>query len=219
MSKYPEAGYSKTRLGESIGFENSADIAKAFLDDLILTYQDKYNIVVGGPAEDTEKFLENYPTLTYVGSKGSVHVQMRNAIKYAFSQNLNSNKVLAINADLPTLKQKNISDIFESLNDYGFVIQNTNRNKFGLIGMNKEYSKKYTWGLPFDTSEDWPKIIDMGISFLKRTLVKQKPYTKWIRDPLRDLDTLKDMKELYPDISKSDFPATFNLVKKYVSDN
>jgi len=189
------------------------------LDDLILTYQDKYNIVVGGPAEDTEKFLENYPTLTYVGSKGSVHVQMRNAIKYAFSQNLNSNKVLAINADLPTLKQKNISDIFESLNDYGFVIQNTNRNKFGLIGMNKEYSKKYTWGLPFDTSEDWPKIIDMGISFLKRTLVKQKPYTKWIRDPLRDLDTLKDMKELYPDISKSDFPATFNLVKKYVSDN
>jgi hypothetical protein len=137
-AKRPLAGYAKTRLGEKIGFEESAGIYARFL------YQCLLEIVEMDPAdisielslassEDAAYFRLAFPEFqisSQIG--GNLGQRFTQSFKRAFDQGATA--VTVIGTDIPELDRTFIQSAFDALNEHDVVVGPDRDGGYYLIG-------------------------------------------------------------------------------------
>ena len=137
LNKFPSAGKSKTRLGKTIGYKESAHVAMLLLEDLVRNASRVSNVTVVCPSNDICSFSEHYPGLkTYGTKKGLIH-QLSQSMIYKYD-NINSDKVIAITGDI-LASEETMDEWFSDLKNYDLLVGPTNDLGFYLAGLNKKF--------------------------------------------------------------------------------
>ena len=71
LSKFPRAHRSKTRLGKSVGYENSAKLAQFLLEDIVNTASQVCDVTIASPYGDEPAFRNAYSHWNFYGEGSS----------------------------------------------------------------------------------------------------------------------------------------------------
>ncbi len=152
MAKFPEPGKVKTRLQPFITPDESADLAKCFLQDTVnKVFTVSENIFISyTPEENLEDFLNLLPqNFNFKAQSGfDLGDKMTSAFQFAFD--LNFKYVVLLGTDSPTLPTSFITNSFDILQSNDVIIGETTDGGFYLIGLKK--TDKLNLGL-FDQVE------------------------------------------------------------------
>lgn len=217
ISKYPIEGVSKKRLGDKIGYNESASLAKAFLDDLIDRFVERYATIICGRKEDKEAFNNAYEGIPFVSDNRPSHLgDILAGIRYAFSEPECERAILVV-SDAPTIKIDDIEGGFQALKENRLVIGPSQR-KIYLLGLNRneanalvKYSSRIK--LKFPKSSIGHMSMDSLFFALKKYLqIFQKTS---VLKPIKDIDTLQDMIDLYHDEALQQCPRTYETMSSF----
>ena len=136
--KYPTPGDVKTRLGETIGYERSAHIYKAFVEKLVITLSKQDNPVTFWV--DDRKPLSDYKK--WIGKTHNYAIQIGNtlgdrlhhAVKTTF---MHTDKALLLGTDTPHLSGMDISSAYDALQQYASVIGPAYDGGYYALGLNR----------------------------------------------------------------------------------
>ena len=194
--KNPEKGKVKTRLASAIGDERAGKLYRRFLFEMLSTLNRGTFLFYlcfypGDSLENLKKWLgEEYLYMAQYG--GDLGERMENCFMEAFAMNFK--RVVLIGSDIPDLPIEFIEEAFTSLKEKHVVIGPSLDGGYYLIGFNdKKFSPQVFKGFPWSTEkvfEQTTKILEwegLTVHFLK---------------PLRDIDTIEDLRNLYGTPSK-----------------
>jgi len=181
ISKYPETGNVKSRLGKEIGDDTALSVYKKILFELVSEHRNAdYDLFVCfSPSEKKEKFKKMLNLSNMFPSKGNdLGKIMSNALSHLFKK---YDKVILIGADTPQISTDDINRSFVVLDSNDIVIGPAFDGGYYLIGMKES--------LPVFTNISWSteKVLDQTISKLEGisySLLENRP----------DIDTLTDLK-------------------------
>jgi len=208
MTKVPIAGTVKTRLQPNLSAEHSAMLAECFLRDTVSKAVSLENnlIIAYSPAGKLDVLRRILPEQkTFVEQKGAnLGERMFHAFEFAFTTG-NSDSVVMIGTDSPTLPVEFIAQAFENLSGSDAVIGRTADGGFYLIGLRslkKEIFENVRWSSP-ETFEQTAR--NVRTAGLKLSLTPA-----WY-----DVDTFDDLKRLKKDLAVdlSVAPLTFELLE------
>lgn len=137
MAKVPEAGKVKTRLQPFLTPEQSAEFADCLLQDTISKAKSLENklIVAYSPLEQRDYF-DRFHNLNLIAQDGKdLGERMFNAFKFAVRKD--SDSIVMIGTDSPTLPPTFIEKAFEYLEKADVVLGKTEDGGFYLIGLKK----------------------------------------------------------------------------------
>lgn len=142
ISKYPTAGNTKTRLGEVIGMDRAADLARAMLLDLIDNHLGQsYDLSLDTNETKYLRPLQQLVSPVPVRLVSGELLRGPNSVLLAvFTRHLQHyQKVIAVCADTPMVGKELVEGAFRDLNSYGVVLGHDLGPGYYLIGMNKLY--------------------------------------------------------------------------------
>lgn len=210
MVKVPIAGAVKTRLQPFLSAEQCATLAACFLRDTISKVKHLKNqlIIAYSPIEKRDVLLEILEDeQTLIEQKGK-HLGERiiHAFEFAFSQN--SDSVVVVGTDSPTLPSEFITQAFENLTESDAVLGATIDGGFYLIGLRKlkrEIFESVEWSSPQTFEQTTRNIENIN---LKLSLLPV-----WY-----DVDTPVDLKRLKDELAKNPklAPKTFEFLRELV---
>lgn len=142
VSKYPAPGIVKTRLGEVIGMERAADLAKAMLLDLIDNHLGQsYDLSL--ETNDVKHLPASRQLVPYIPVRevsGELLRGPNSMLLDIFTYHLQHyQKVIVVCADTPMVGKALIEDAFHDLDSYDVVIGHDLGPGYYLIGMKKLY--------------------------------------------------------------------------------
>ena len=195
MVKVPIAGAVKTRLQPFLSAEQCATLAACFLRDTISKVKHLKNqlIIAYSPIEKRDVLLEILEDeQTLIEQKGK-HLGERiiHAFEFAFSQN--SDSVVVVGTDSPTLPSEFITQAFENLTESDAVLGATIDGGFYLIGLRKlkrEIFESVEWSSPQTFEQTTRNIENIN---LKLSLLPM-----WY-----DVDTPFDLKRLKDELAEN----------------
>lgn len=207
MTKVPFAGAVKTRLQPFLSAEQCATLAACFLRDTISKVKHLKNqlIIAYSPIEKRDVLLEILEDeQTLIEQKGK-HLGERiiHAFEFAFSQN--SDSVVVIGTDSPTLPSEFITQAFENLKESDAVLGATIDGGFYLIGLRKlkrEIFEAVEWSSP--------QTFEQTTQNIEKLNLKLARLPDWY-----DVDTPDDLEVLKADLAKNPdaAPQTFEFMK------
>jgi len=191
-SKYPRAGYSKTRLIVDIGAEKAALLQKEMTEKLIteadLLFQEtaiSLSLSYSGASEPIMyKWLGDR---SFLAQKGDcLGSRMEHAFASIYAKGYED--VIVVGSDVPALDSNLLQKAFNELEKYDTVIGPTEDGGYYLIGMKKDVfcnlAKNLFHNIPWSTEMVYPisakRIFDSG-------------YTLFTLPLLRDIDHYADL--------------------------
>ena len=188
--RYPEKGRVKTRLAASIGDERALKLYRNFLFNILSTlnngtflfYLCFYPVEA---LEDLRKWLGG--DYLYMPQRGeNLGERMKNSFTEAFTMNFK--RVVLIGSDIPDLPLEFIEEAFTSLKEKDAVIGPSLDGGYYLIGFkDKTFSSQVFKGIPWSTE----RVFEQTTKILERERL-----TVHILKPLRDIDTIEDLRNL-----------------------
>ena len=193
FAKYPEPGCVKKRIGSVIGMDKSAELCKAFINDLI--------------NENSEKDYDIY--LSFIGHKykEDYRTMFPNAILYVqrgndMSSNVRYENVALIGSDVPDMKSDKVIEAFNALESYDVVLGPSNDGGYYLVALKKPHD--IFTGLPWGDQN----LLDVQIG-----LLKSKNLTYALLDKLHDVDDITELKAIKKILNRADAPKTYDFIQ------
>jgi rSAM/selenodomain-associated transferase 1 len=194
--KNPEKGKVKTRLAASIGNERALKLYKIFLLNILSslnkgTFLFYLCFYPADALESLRQWLgEDYLYMMQQGE--DLGERMKNGFVEAFAMDFK--RVVLIGSDIPDLSLELIDEAFTSLREKDAVIGPSLDGGYYLIGFkNKTFSSQVFKGIPWSTE----RIFEQTTKILER-----EGLTVHFLKPLRDIDTIEDLRNLYETPSK-----------------
>jgi uncharacterized protein len=137
-AKKPWPGYAKTRLGEKIGYEESAGVYARLLYGCLLELAElgdnEFQIELSLASDDDRAYFESaFPEfLISVQIKADFGQRLAHSLKAGFAQGADA--VILIGTDVPGLKQEIIHAGFDALTENDIVIGPSADGGYYLIG-------------------------------------------------------------------------------------
>jgi hypothetical protein len=187
--KYPEPGRVKTRLAKDISKESAARIYLEMTETIIgnLSNSGKYEtIVFFDPPEretDFEGWLQGRVNNLFPQEGGDLGERMSNAFTKVFS--LGAEKAIVIGTDCVEVSEETISKALYALEAVDVVLGPTEDGGYYLLGL-----KKPEPGILHDISWSTELVLDQTLR-----KIREKGLRFQLLKPLRDVDTLSDLRE------------------------
>jgi rSAM/selenodomain-associated transferase 1 len=186
--KNPEKGKVKTRLASAVGGEMAVRLYKRFLLEMLSTLNKGtflfYLCLYPADAlEDLRKWLgEEYLYMTQQGE--DLGERMKNGFMEALAMKFK--RVVLIGSDIPDLPLEFIEEAFTSLQEKDVVIGPSLDGGYYLIGFkDKTFSARVFEGIHWSTESVFEKTLKV---------LKQEGLTVHTLQPLRDIDTVEDLR-------------------------
>jgi len=186
--KNPKKGKVKTRLASAIGDEMAVKLYRRFLFEMLATLNRGTFLFYlcfypGDSLNDLKDWLGDH--YLYAPQRGeNLGERMKNGFMEAFSMNFK--RVVLIGSDIPDLPLEFIEEAFNSLGEKDAVIGPAVDGGYYLIGFrDKTFSPKVFERIPWSTE----KVFEETMKVLK-----QEQRTVYTFPPLRDIDTVEDLK-------------------------
>jgi len=184
----PEKGKVKTRLASAIGDKMAVKLYKRFLLRMLFTLNGGTFLFYlcyspESSLSDLKGWLGgNYLYMPQAGE--NLGERMKNGFIDAISMNFK--RVVLIGSDIPDLPLEFIEEAFTSLREKDVVIGPSFDGGYYLIGFkNKTFSPRVFDGIPWSTKRVFEETI---------TVLKQEGLTVHTLHPLRDIDTIDDLR-------------------------
>ena len=184
----PEKGKVKTRLASAIGDKMAVKLYKRFLLRMLFTLNGGTFLFYlcyspESSLSDLKGWLgDNYLYMPQAGE--NLGERMKNGFIDAISMNFK--RVVLIGSDIPDLPLEFIEEAFTSLREKDVVIGPSFDGGYYLIGFkNKTFSPRVFDGIPWSTKRVFEETI---------TVLKQEGLTVHTLHPLRDIDTIDDLR-------------------------
>jgi len=186
--KNPEKGRVKTRLASAIGDEMAVKLYRRFLFEMLFTLNKGTFLFYlcfypGDSLTDLKHWLGDHYLYTpqYGENLGE---RMKNGFTEAFA--LGFKRVVLIGSDIPALPLEFIEEAFTSLKEKDAVIGPSLDGGYYLIGFkDKTFSSQTFKGIPWSTE----RVFEQTTKILKR-----EGLTVHVLKPLRDIDTIEDLR-------------------------
>lgn len=190
MTRIPMAGKTKTRLMNIMSGNECAELHMAFLKDLFDTFKELENNIdiylTYTPEKSLDIIEEIIPDFikTFPQRGEDLGSKMYNAINHVLS--LGYEKVILIGSDIPHIKNEDILNGFEILEEKDIVLGPSYDGGYFLVGM-----KKSNVGI-FNISKRWG-----GKSVLESTIdmANNQGLTIGLASKYMDIDTKEDLFE------------------------
>jgi rSAM/selenodomain-associated transferase 1 len=186
--KNPEKGRVKTRLAAAIGDKMAVQLYKRFLLEMLYTLNGGTFLFYlcyspDGPVRDLKNWLgDQYLYMPQTGE--NLGERMKNGFAEAISMNFK--RVVLIGSDIPDLPLGFIEEAFASLREKDAVIGPSLDGGYYLIGFkNETFSPRVFEGIHWSTESVFEKTL---------RLLEQEGLTVHTLQPLRDIDTVEDLR-------------------------
>ena len=186
--KNPEKGKVKTRLASAIGDKKAVKLYKRFLLEMLFTLNRGTFLFYlcyspESPLSDLKNWLGDH--YLYMAQSGeNLGERMKNGFVEAISMNFK--RVVLIGSDIPDLPIQFIEDAFTSLLEKDAVIGPSFDGGYYLIGFkDKAFSHRVFEGIHWSTKSVFEKTLE---------ILKQEGLTVHTLQPLRDIDTVEDLR-------------------------
>ena len=186
--KNPEKGKVKTRLASAIGDKKAVKLYKRFLLEMLFTLNRGTFLFYlcyspESPLSDLRDWLgDQYLYMPQSGE--NLGERMKNGFAEAISMNFR--RVVLIGSDIPDLPLAFIEEAFTSLREKDVVIGPSFDGGYYLIGFkNKTFSARVFEGIHWSTESVFEKTLKV---------LKQEGLTVHTLQPLRDIDTVEDLR-------------------------
>ena len=185
--KNPEKGNVKTRLASAMGDEKAVKLYKRFLLEMLSTLNRGTFLFYlcfypDHSLKDLKRWLGDHYLYTpqYGENLGE---KMKNGFVEAFAMSFK--RVVLIGSDIPDLPLEFIEEAFTSLNEKDAVIGPSIDGGYYLIGFrDKSFSPQVFEGVPWGQETVFKKTMK---------LLEREGKTVHTLQPLRDIDTIKDL--------------------------
>ena len=186
--KHPEKGKVKTRLASAIGDRTAVMYYKRFLLEMLFTLNRGTFLFYlcyspETPLSDIKDWLGDH--YLYMAQSGEdLGERMKNGFLEAISMNFK--RVVLIGSDIPDLPIEFIEEAFASLLEKDVVIGPSLDGGYYLIGFKNETFLPRTFeGIHWSTASVFEKTL---------SVLKQEGLTVHTLQPLRDIDTVEDLR-------------------------
>jgi rSAM/selenodomain-associated transferase 1 len=188
--KNPEKGKVKTRLASTVGDEIAVKQYRRFLLEMLSTLnRGTFLFYLCFQPEDSLNDLKRWlgDDYLYIPQQGEdLGEKMKNGFIDAFAMNFK--RVVLIGSDIPELPLEFIEEAFTSLRDKDVVIGPSFDGGYYLIGFkDKNFSHRLFKGIPWSTKRVFEETMKV---------LKQEGLTVHTLQPLRDIDTIDDLRNL-----------------------
>jgi rSAM/selenodomain-associated transferase 1 len=185
--KNPEKGNVKTRLASAMGDEKAVKLYKRFLLEMLSTLnRGTFLFYLCFYPEHSLKDLKRWlgDHYLYTPQYGeNLGEKMKNGFVEAFAMSFK--RVVLIGSDIPDLPLEFIEEAFTSLNEKDAVIGPSIDGGYYLIGFSdKSFSPQVFEGVPWGQETVFKKTMK---------LLEREGKTVHTLQPLRDIDTIKDL--------------------------
>jgi rSAM/selenodomain-associated transferase 1 len=192
--KAPRPGSVKTRLARAIGDELASDLYRALAD---LTVKETADVRSQGierrfcftPAgSETEVRAWLGPVTLEVQSEGDLGARMDHAFANSFARG--SSTTVLIGTDAPTVGAQAVLDAFVALAKVDVVLREASDGGYTLIGLRAPQPRLFhdvAWSTPHVLSTTRERAATLGL-------------TVGLHGPDRDIDTIDDLRDLFPEI-------------------
>lgn len=202
FAKYPETGKVKTRLGKSIGYENSMLVYKTMLKDTILKFSIRinYDMALCYTPKDKKNYFKFMEGTIYPQNNGNLGYRMMDCFRHFLKKYVN---VIIIGSDAPMINPKIVKNSFKLLKGKDIVLGKSDDGGYYLVGMKKVHDifLGINWGTENVLKATIKKIKKMDLSY------KLLP-------ELADVDTVEDLRKIRKQIKKNNSPNTFEILKR-----
>ena len=186
--KNPEQGKVKTRLASAVGDTMAVKLYKRFLLEMLFTLNDGTFLFFlcyypDNALEDLSDWLGDH--YLYMAQKGeNLGERMKNGFLEAFSMKFR--RVILVGSDIPDLPLDFIEEAFTALQAQDGVIGPSLDGGYYLIGFkNKAFPPRVFDGIRWGTETVFEETMNV---------LKQEGLTVHTLNPLRDIDTVEDLK-------------------------
>jgi hypothetical protein len=186
--KDPGKGGVKTRLASAIGDKLAVKLYKRFLLEMLFTLNRGTFLVYlcyypESPLSNLKDWLgDHYLYMPQTGE--NLGERMKNGFAEAFSMSFK--RVVLIGSDIPDLPLEFIEDAFKSLDEKDAVVGPSFDGGYYLIGFtNKTFSPRVFDGIHWSTGSVFEETLKV---------LKQEGLTVHTLQPLRDIDTVEDLR-------------------------
>ena len=186
--KNPEKGRVKTRLASAVGDEMAVRLYRRFLLETLFTLNRGTFLFYlcfypENSLSDLKRWLgEDYLYMPQSGE--NLGERMKNGFVEAFSMNFK--RVVLIGSDIPDLPLEFIEEAFTSLQEKDAVIGPSFDGGYYLIGFkDKNFSVRVFEEIPWSTKRVFEETMKV---------LKQEGLTVHALKPLRDIDTVEDLR-------------------------
>ena len=209
LAKYPYSGRAKTRLIHDIGFEKASSIAAALIEDVVEELETgTYDLLVCPPVEDikyADDFQKILPNIQFCyvfeGGLRGKNSNMYERIEQFF---ITYKKVVLIYSDTPFVEKSIVEECFKLLDSQDVVIGNDGEGGYYMVGMKRPY-------------DIFTSLSNLRIPYLTATLeILDRSHAQYsVVHPLKDLDTVQDIKSILWKDNLGLWKRTYNLLNSY----
>ena len=209
FAKRPLAGYAKTRLGEKIGLEESAGIYARFLYQSLfeLVALDRADIIIElslASSADVPYFRFAFPEFQISSQTGgNLGQRFTKSFQKAFDQGATA--VVVIGTDIPDLNRSILQSAFDALSENDVVIGPDMDGGYYLIGLDKTRPSLFS-GINWSTHQVFAQTM---------AKIREEALTVSQLDPLPDVDTYRDVLNLWQFLGESDTDLTGEHERTY----
>lgn len=209
MTRIPIPGKTKTRLMDILTGNECADLHRAFLHDLMVTFEQlkDIDIFVTYTPDNALHILEDIipPYIdTFPQSGGDLGNKMYNAIKEVCSKGYE--KVVLIGSDIPNLKKEDIRASFQLLGGNDVVLGPTYDGGYYLVGMKIPNEKLFHINKKWGGKSVLESTVDIG---------NEQGMTIGLSSKYRDIDTKEDLFEFERKNKDSLTSHTMGFIKEW----
>jgi rSAM/selenodomain-associated transferase 2/rSAM/selenodomain-associated transferase 1 len=193
FGRYPRPGKVKTRLISALGPAGAAELQRRLTEktlETVMKVASKRSIDVefrfdGGREGDLRRWLGTEPAFTGQGP-GDLGERMHNAFIDAFRQGCR--RIVLLGTDIPELKTDHLREAFSALRDKDLVLGPSTDGGYWLMGLRRplDLFRGIEWGTG--------KVLEQTL-----TLDNGDGLTVFQLEPLRDLDTVEDLRQWRPE--------------------
>jgi hypothetical protein len=191
MTRYPEAGKVKTRLIETLGDKNAADLHQRMAEHTMSTLKPLHDIEAadlfvffnGGSIEQMQRWLGS--TFTYQSQQGNnLGEKMGNAFAYIFRSGYN--RAVILGTDCPDIEGATVIQALKYLRSADLVLGPAEDGGYYLLGLNQTIPQLFEgieWGS------------DRVLAQTTQQAKQQNLSIEYLH-PLRDIDTPADLESI-----------------------
>ncbi|MCL1463986.1 TIGR04282 family arsenosugar biosynthesis glycosyltransferase [Argonema galeatum] len=166
FTRYPEAGKVKTRLIPVLGAEGAAVLHRQMTESAIaqvkkLQFSLPLSLEVhftGGDRQLMQQWLGD-DIFYRQQSEGDIGMRMASAFQIAFTNN--TDNVIIVGSDCPTLKSQIIAEAFQALSQHDLVLGPATDGGYYLIGLCRFIPDLFT-GISWSTSEVFQQTLEIA---------------------------------------------------------
>ncbi len=197
VTKLPQTGQSKTRLGSEIGYDKSAALARFLLENIVNQASNCCRVTIVAHNSQAARFKEEFPSwVVYASKSDSMLLKIADAVKETYSAS-DSGQVVTITSDL-YVTEAEIDSWFNRLDRLNLLIGCSRGLELFLAGMHDDFGHQLASQL-----SNVPTYLNFTYGCIKSlaSLIPGRINKIGVLPPKQDIDTLKDLCGVLPSIT------------------